>query len=185
MNVPGLLRKTESADFLDNVSALLQRRIAGTLSGTGAREVLRGSWLGHPLHPVLVTVPIGAWSGSLVLDTVLRDHVAARRLIGLGLLSAVPTLTTGWVDWAERDATQRRVGLIHAGANALGIAAFTASFLRRRRGTDAQAVALSVAGFLAVGVGGTLGGHLTYAMGAGVGDVERSPSADTLPASRG
>ncbi len=168
MNLESLFRKAESAGFLDGGSRFLQQRIQGVLGSSGAGPVLRGSWLGHPVHPVLVSLPIGAWVGATVFDLAFRDHVGARRLIGLGLLATPPTLVTGWADWAERDTRQRRVGLIHAEANAIGITAMLASYLRRRHGSDARAVVTSTAGLLAIGIGGALGGHLTYAMGAGV-----------------
>jgi uncharacterized membrane protein len=171
MNLESLFRKAESAGFLDGGSRFLQQRIQGALGSSDAGAVLRGSWLGHPVHPVLVSLPIGAWVGATVFDLAFRDHVGARRLIGLGLLATPPTLVTGWADWAERDTRQRRVGLIHAEANAIGITAMLASYLRRRHGTDARAVVTSTAGLLAIGVGGALGGHLTYAMGAGVDGV--------------
>lgn len=180
MNLESLFRKAESAGFLDGGSRFLQQRIRGVLGSSGAGAVLRGSWLGHPVHPVLVSLPIGAWVGATVFDLAFRDHVGARRLIGLGLLATPPTLVTGWADWAERDTRQRRVGLIHAEANAIGITAMLASYLRRRHGTDARAVVTSTAGLLAIGIGGALGGHLTYAMGAGVDGVREGPGSDAL-----
>ncbi|MFC9556116.1 DUF2231 domain-containing protein [Rhodococcus sp. NPDC056960] len=180
MKLENLFRKAESAGFLDGGSRFLQQRIRGALGSSDAGPLLRGSWLGHPVHPVLVSLPIGAWIGATVFDLALRDHVGARRLIGLGLLATPPTLMTGWADWAERDTRQRRVGLIHAEANAVGVVAMLASYLRRRHGTDARAIATSTAGLLAIGIGGALGGHLTYAMGAGVDGVREGPEPDSL-----
>ncbi|MFZ2178763.1 MAG: DUF2231 domain-containing protein [Rhodococcus sp. (in: high G+C Gram-positive bacteria)] len=185
MNLEPLFGKTEDASFLDGGSSVLQQRIRASLGKSGTGPLLRGSWLGHPLHPVLVTVPIGTWVGATVFDLVLRDHVAARRLIGLGLVATPPTLMTGWADWAERNTRQRRVGQIHAGVNAAGISALAASFVRRRRGTDARAIAASVAGVVAVGLGGALGGHLTYAMGAGVDEAEKGPRGGSVLTSVG
>ena len=203
MNLERLFRKAEAAEFLDGGSRFLQQRIQGALGSSDAGALLRGdagallrgdtgallrgdtgallrgSWLGHPVHPVLVSVPIGAWVGASVFDLAFRDHVGARRLIALGLLATPPTLMTGWADWAERDTRQRRVGLIHAGANAIGVVAMLASYVRRRHGTDGRAVATSTAGLLAIGLGGALGGHLTYAMGAGVDEVREGPRSDS------
>ena len=179
MNIESVFRKAEAARFLDGGSRFLQQRIQGALGSSDAGPLLRGSWLGHPVHPVLVSLPIGAWVGASVFDLAFRDHVGARRLIGLGLLATPPTLMTGWADWAERDTVQRRVGLIHAEANAIGVVAMLASYVRRRHGTDGRAVATSTAGLLAIGIGGALGGHLTYAMGAGVDEVREGPRSDS------
>ena len=52
---------------------------------------------------------------------------AATRLVGLGLVAAAPTALTGWSEWAGADEGTRRVGIIHAGANAVGTLIFLAS----------------------------------------------------------
>ena len=39
---------------------------------------------GHPFHPILVTVPIGAWAGSLVFD------IASHLVADPGFLAPVP-----------------------------------------------------------------------------------------------
>ncbi|CAM2993036.1 DUF2231 domain-containing protein [Prescottella defluvii] len=171
MNLRHLYNKAESASFLDGVSAALQHRLQDGLGRTPVGDRLRGDWLGHPLHPGLVAIPIGAWTSSLIFDTVLRDHRSARRLIGVGLLALPPALASGWADWSERDVRQRRVGLLHAGANAVGITLMLASFRRRRHdpaASDALAMGLSVAALGAVGAGGALGGHLVFGQGAGL-----------------
>ncbi|MGO4203880.1 DUF2231 domain-containing protein [Rhodococcus sp. TAF43] len=171
MNLRHLYNRAESASFLDGLSAGLQHRLQNGLGRTPVGDRLRGDWLGHPVHPVLVAIPIGAWTSSLIFDAVLRDHRSARRLIGVGLVALPPTLATGWADWSERDVRQRRVGLLHAGANAVGITLMLASFRRRRRdpaASDALAVGLSVAALGAVGAGGALGGHLVFGQGAGL-----------------
>lgn len=137
--------------------------------------MLRGEFLGHPLHPALVAVPIGAWSSAAVFDLLFRRPDTARRLLGVGLAATPPTLLTGWSDWSRCTTVQRRVGLIHAMTNAAGIALTAASFRHRRCAPEfsASAVVLSLAGLGLIGVGGTLGGHLAYVLGAGV-----SPDAE-------
>ena len=32
------------------------------------KDVLHGTWLGHPLHPLLTDLPIGTWTSALLLD---------------------------------------------------------------------------------------------------------------------
>src|SRR2546421_12202451 len=60
---------------------------------------------GHPLHPALVAVPIGAWIASLVFDVASRlvgDPgflvQGSRWLIGLGVLGAVAAALVGFLD---------------------------------------------------------------------------------------
>ncbi|RVW00976.1 DUF2231 domain-containing protein [Rhodococcus spongiicola] len=171
MNLRHLYNRAESASFLDGLSATLQHRIQAGLGRTPIGDRLRGGWLGHPVHPGLVAVPIGAWTSSLIFDVCLRDHRGARRLIGVGLLALPPTLATGWADWSERDVRQRRVGLLHVAANGVGITLMLASFRRRRQdpsAKDRMAVALSATALGAVGFGGALGQHLVYGQGAGL-----------------
>jgi len=170
-----LLESTESASWLDRPATVVRALVRPVADGP-AGGVLRGEFLGHPLHPALVAVPIGAWSSAAVFDLVFRKPDAARRLLGIGLVAVPPTAFTGWADWSRGTTVQRRVGLIHALTNAAGIALSAASFRRRRCAPEssASAVALSLAGLGLIGVGGVLGGHLAYALGMGV-----SPRAHT------
>lgn len=168
MNLRHLYNRAESASFLDGFSAALQHRLQAGLGRTPIGDRLRGDWLGHPVHPGLVAIPIGAWTSSLVFDVVLRDPRGARRLIGVGLAAVPPTLATGWADWSERDIRQRRVGLLHAGANAVGIGLMIASFRRHKNAPGGFATGLSALALTAVGVGGALGAHLVYGQGAGL-----------------
>lgn len=177
--VARLLESTESASWLDRPATVVRGLVRPIADGP-AGAVLRGEFLGHPLHPALVAVPIGAWSSAAVFDLVFRRPDAARRLLGVGLAAAAPTLLTGWSDWSRCTTIQRRVGLIHAVTNAAGIALTAASFRRRRcvPESSGRAVALSLAGLGLIGVGGTLGGHLAYALGAGVSPRAQTHDAD-------
>lgn len=161
MTIRELLSAPESVSALDRISNPLQDRILRTL-GRRPAGVLRGSWLGHPVHPMLVTVPLGAWTAAVVLESTLRDHHAARRLIGLGLIGVPPALVTGWADWSVRDDRQRRAGLVHAVGNTVAVAAMLASFRRRKDAPDLRAQALSWFGLAAAGLSGALGGHIAF-----------------------
>ncbi|SEL01025.1 DUF2231 domain-containing protein [Rhodococcus maanshanensis] len=163
MNVRELLGVPESVDALDRISVPLQQRVGGILDNGPAAGLLRGSWLGHPVHPMAVTVPVGAWTAAVVLETVLRDHRAARRLIGLGLAGAPLAVATGWADWAVRDDTDRRAGLVHAVGNTMAASAMLVSFRLRKRGPSVRAEAWSWAGLAAAAASGALGGHIAFA----------------------
>ncbi|GAB2794751.1 DUF2231 domain-containing protein [Amycolatopsis magusensis] len=168
MNPHQLLQRVESWRAADGPAAGLADRIRRTLDRTKSRRALRGAWLGHPLHPLLVTVPIGAWVCSAIFDFGTGDRDAACKLVAFGLAATPPTMLLGLADYAELDQRQRRVGLAHAAANATGAALFAVSYLCRARGAHRAGAAAGLAGLTAIGAGGALGGHLSYAQGAGV-----------------
>jgi uncharacterized membrane protein len=168
-----LVARVESLEALDVLGRAAGRAVR-KLRGDGVRkDLLSGAWLGHPLHPILTDIPIGAWTSSIVLDWTAGEdgRASADRLVLTGLLAAGVTVATGWSDWADaepRSAAVRRSGLVHAAANATATALMTASYLARKRGARRDGRLLSLAGTAALGAGGWLGGHLTYTLGVGV-----------------
>jgi nitrite reductase/ring-hydroxylating ferredoxin subunit len=87
---------------------------------------------------------------------------AADMLVGLGILSAIPTTATGLNDWSETIGEQQRVGAVHASANAVALSLYVASLAARRSGRRGTGKALGLAGLGALMVGGYLGGHLSF-----------------------
>jgi nitrite reductase/ring-hydroxylating ferredoxin subunit/uncharacterized membrane protein len=185
--------------LLDDAVAAVARvraldRVAGPVSDAVARithrpavaTVLAGTWLGHPLHPVLTDLPIGCWTSAVTLDLVApkSGRRAAQFLIGAGVVSAVPTAMTGLTDWADTAGDTQRIGAVHAVLNLTATACFALSWRARRRGHHFRGVVLSgLGGTIATG-GAALGGHLVYRTGTGV-DVnafDAGPS-DWTPAS--
>lgn len=162
-----LARQIEQAPALDEPAGWISSALSGVLSQPGRRNVLSGSWLGHPVHPALIALPIGCWSAATLMDLV-REKKAARKLVGLGLLAAVPTAATGLSDWLDTDGAERRVGLVHMGANTAATVVYAASWRARRRKHHLRGAALGLLGMGLTGVGGWLGGHLSYALGVGV-----------------
>lgn len=179
-----LTGRLEQEAALDPAAAVLEDAVGAVLPAGRLKDVLHGTWLGHPVHPLLVAVPIGLWSGASLLDLTRGDRGAARRLVGAGVLAVLPTAATGLADWSELGAFQRpkRVGLVHAAANAVTTALYAASWLARRRGDQARGRDLALAGLGGLAVGGYLGGHLAYSEGVGVNrnaDVPRAPEVWT------
>jgi hypothetical protein len=133
ISLRGALDKLEMAGGLDAISNRLSHRVRGLLKGRTA-DFLHGVWLGHPLHPVLVQIPIGAWASATVLDVLPGTAAGARMLVGVGTATAVPAAVAGWNDWASLAREQRRVGLIHASSNVLAVGLHAASFGLRLAG---------------------------------------------------
>jgi nitrite reductase/ring-hydroxylating ferredoxin subunit/uncharacterized membrane protein len=141
----------------------------------GFRDALHGVWLGHPLHPLLVQVPIGAWLSAALLDASGNGERHARRLIGTGLLAAVPAALAGSSDWAEQHEQQMRVGVVHAAANTTAITLYLGSLLARSRQQITLGKALGYAGLAAIAAGGMLGGDISYRQAGGANHAEAIP----------
>ncbi|MDQ1443794.1 MAG: hypothetical protein QOI20_258 [Acidimicrobiaceae bacterium] len=171
MLVRDVVRRLESLSVLDAPGKALQNAVNAAIDPTPVKNALNGTWLGHPLHPLLTDIPIGAWGMAVALDWVggKRSRPAADRLLALGILAAVPTAASGAANWADfNDDKPRRIGLVHAAANTVGLTLFTASYVSRKRGKRLRGKAYGLAGMGALTVGGWLGGHLSYDLGVGV-----------------
>jgi nitrite reductase/ring-hydroxylating ferredoxin subunit/uncharacterized membrane protein len=165
------VRIIAAADALDPVAERLGKLARSAFKPKRLKELVSGSWLGHPLHPMLTDVTIGALTSAVLLDWVggRQARPATQRLIGIGLLSAAPTVAAGASDWGDTevgDERVRRVGIVHATTNLVASSLFAASYAARRRGEDGRVLAL--AGGAALSAAGYLGGHLTFAEGVGV-----------------
>ncbi|MFD3663631.1 DUF2231 domain-containing protein [Streptomyces sp. NPDC058659] len=153
--------RVEQLTLADPAVRALQRAV-GALPLSGARDLLRGEPLGHPLHPALVQVPVGCFLSAGVLDVVPGGQPAATTLTAVGLAGAAPAALAGWVDWADLPPQQARVGLAHAVTNVAMIACYVTSLGARLRGHAVKGRMWSFAGLTALAVSGALGGHVAY-----------------------
>jgi nitrite reductase/ring-hydroxylating ferredoxin subunit/uncharacterized membrane protein len=177
------LDRLEELSVLDPVVKPLRSAVNAAIRPQSLQDTLHGTWLGHPLHPVLVQVPIGAFASAAILDVVGGDDAAdAADLLALtGVLSAVPAALSGANDWSSSNPQEQRSGLVHALANSVGLGCWIASLLARRKGARGRGRLLGLAGLAAVGVGGTIGGHLSYRRALGAdsnADIEDTGPAD-------
>lgn len=168
MNLHHVLDSVEEVEALDAPAGATSRIVGRLLDRSGFAGALRGSWLGHPVHPLLITLPIGTWMTSMVFDVVFKDVAAARRLLAVGLAATPPTVLAGWADYSLLDRRQQRVGLVHAVSNGVGASLFLLSYRAYGRERKRAARIYSLLGLTAISVGGALGGHLSYAQGAGM-----------------
>lgn len=137
---------------------------------------------GHPYHPALVTLPIGAWLASLVFDIASRlvddpGFLAqgSRWLIAVGVIGAVVAALVGMLDFATipRGTAAHRTGLIHMALNLSVTAAYVVNFLWRggdliENGVATGPLVLSAVSLAVLGVSGFLGGKLAYRYGVRV-----------------
>jgi nitrite reductase/ring-hydroxylating ferredoxin subunit/uncharacterized membrane protein len=167
-----MLRQTisriEHSTSLDPISDRLQSIVQTVTQPMRLRDLLHGTWLGHPVHPVLVQVPVGAFLSAAVLDALPRQQGAATTLIAVGTVSAAPAIAAGLVDWSSLSRDQRRLGLVHATANAVALGLYAGSLAARFTGRRGLGKMLGYAGLTVAGSGAYLGGHLSYERGAGM-----------------
>ena len=173
-----LAHAVERDERLDPAVAALRPVADALVASPQARSVLLGRQLGHAVHPLLTDAPIGAWMSALVLDLAggAGAEDAARKLVGVGILSAVPTALTGVAEWSHTEQRDARVGVVHAASNGVALALWTASYVARRRGRRRAGIALGLAGGLATGVGGFFGSHLAIARNVGTRDATLAES---------
>jgi nitrite reductase/ring-hydroxylating ferredoxin subunit len=155
---------------LDRVADPVSKAVADVLPPGRVKDALAGTWLGHPTHPVLTDVTLGAWTSAFVLDAVggERTEAAADMLVGLGVLSSLPTALTGVADWVDTWGPTRRVGTVHAIGNLVAAGVYAVSWVARKRGARGLGVALGVLGAGIASGTAYLGGHLVYGKGVGV-----------------
>lgn len=164
------MNRLENEKRLDAVAEKVAEVVGKVAPPGPVKDALSGTWLGHTFHPLMTDIPIGAWTSATALDVVggKESEVAARRLIGLGILASLPTAMSGFSDYADTFGAERRVGITHAAFNVAALALFGASYTARRGGSNLKGKALSLLGMGAVSVGAYLGGHLSLDMGVGV-----------------
>jgi nitrite reductase/ring-hydroxylating ferredoxin subunit/uncharacterized membrane protein len=172
----------ERQEWLEPVETGLQKAVSGAYGSAGVagqkvRNFLHGVWLGHPLHPVLTDLPIGAWSAAAVLDAMeSAGHKDCARgadlAIQVGLAGAAGSAITGLTDWQATDGTARRVGVAHGLINLTSAALYTASLVARSRRNRSAGRTLAFLGFAASMAAAYLGGHLVYSKGIGVNHTD-------------
>jgi nitrite reductase/ring-hydroxylating ferredoxin subunit/uncharacterized membrane protein len=166
-----IVERIEQLEALDAIADPLQRAARAAITQhTRLKDVLSGTWLGHPLHPPLTDVVIGAWTSALALDGfgAAGGEAPADALVALGIAAAVPTALAGISDWAELQGGNRRVGSVHAIGNTTALLLHAASLVERRRGTRGRGIMLSVMGYAVATGSAWLGGHLSFGRGVGV-----------------
>jgi nitrite reductase/ring-hydroxylating ferredoxin subunit/uncharacterized membrane protein len=169
------IAKLEDAAILDPLVNPIRKAVLAVAKPRLLEDVLHGTPFGHPIHPVLVLVPTGAWFSVAALDLLPGNEAAARTLVGLGVLSAAPTAVTGYADWARLQQQQQRVGIVHQVTNIAAVVLYSWSYLDRRGGRLGRAKVLAMLGLGAVTAGGYLGGHLAYRQASGANHTEDVP----------
>ncbi|MEU2347121.1 Rieske 2Fe-2S domain-containing protein [Modestobacter sp. NPDC049651] len=136
------------------------------------RDVLHGTWLGHPLHPVLAMVPVGTWLSAGLLDAIPPARPAATALITTGVIGSVPAAMAGAADWSEQDVGVRRLGALHAVSNVAALGLYVGSLVARAKGRGGLGRVLSYSGLGIASASASIGGHMSYAQSSGASHVQ-------------
>jgi uncharacterized membrane protein len=146
---------------------------------------------GHPIHPMLVTVPIGLWVFSFVADLIgMRSnspetwHVVAYWTMVGGIVGALAAAVPGLIDMLSlKDTGIKKTALTHMGINLTVVALYVANAYLRH--ADPQNLGLpfmlSLVAILMLLVSGWLGGKMVYTAGVGVSSgSEASELGDSM-----
>ncbi len=166
------------AASLAGVSGAIASATGGAFRALGRpgrllQDFLNGSWLGHPLHPVLTDVVVGAATVAVMLD-VLRIvfrvpglELATTWTVALTVLSALGTIVTGLTDFKDTapGSNSRNVAGLHGLINIGGTALFAVALVLRLLDHNNWAALIFVVGYGVVSVGAFIGGHVVFKYG--------------------
>ena len=180
-----IVEAIQSSRSLDAVGRTVAVWFAKVVRPGAVKDLFSGTWLGHPAHPMLTDLPIGAWTSAMTLDVLggKEAQPAADLLIGVGVLSTLPTAVTGLSDLADvTEPEERSVGVAHALGNLTTLTLYGLSWVMRRRGRRGLGNALSLAGAGLATASAYLGGHLVYRQAVGPSRALDGAMRDWTPA---
>ncbi len=154
----------------------------------------RASIGGHPIHPMLVTFPIGLWVTSFALDIWFFFNrnpswlLVSKFMIAAGCLGALAAAVAGIIDWTGlKDPRVVKIANWHARLNIAALVVFAISLYFRMNmfgGGDMIGnkltipFLLSLVGVILVSISGWLGGEMAYRHGVGV-EIQRDTPEKT------
>lgn len=181
---------------LDRVSEAVQGAVSGVARAPAfapLTRVLHGNEvIGHPAHPVVVALPVGAWSLSAWYDVrsaatgELRHEQIADAALRFGVIGALGSALTGLAQYLDTRDAARRETSVHAGLNTVALGLYATSWMLRSRGRRSLARRTAAGAFGVVSFSGWLGGDISFRHGVGVRpqalrDADE-PAATTDPA---
>lgn len=146
-------------------------------------DLLHGTWLGHPLHPVLTDVTIGAWLFGSFLDLMAsmtrsrNIERAADSLITLGVASAVPTAMAGIADYTTVPKKAIATTATHGLLNLAALLIYSLSLINRKTGNRSLGKFFSGLGLGGILFSAWLGGEIVfkYNIGANKTPLPKGP----------
>lgn len=179
MDVNKIIGLAQGPEWVEQTAAAVQPAVIKAFEKSGkpgqaVKNFLHGTWLGHPLHPILTDVPIGAYTVTAAFDAL--ELCGAKQLkagadasLAIGLVGAAGAAVTGMADWTGTSGQNRRLGMMHAVLNVSATLLNVASLaLRKKKSTRGAAIGFSLAAYGITTLAAYLGGHLVYEQQMGV-----------------
>jgi nitrite reductase/ring-hydroxylating ferredoxin subunit/uncharacterized membrane protein len=166
--IPGL------AENGTKIARAIHNAVLGDERARKVADVLHGIWLGHPLHPILTDIPIGAWTIAVLCDLVAAQRGSAEAarmadaLTAIGAVSAVPTAIAGVADYSAIDESATALATAHGLLNSAGLILNLISVRDRATGNRSRGVMLSTAAFGILNISAWMGGEMVYHKRVGV-----------------
>ena len=151
-------------------------------------NLLKGKWLGHPLHPILAHVPMAMWPAALIFDLLSQWQIGGNAIVRLsfyailfGLATALLTAPTGLVDWSgiKKEKPAWKFGLYHMALNLFVTLLFAVNLglrwqtFREASEVDRVPLLLSAVGTLILIGSAYLGGRMVYEYGISVARMSK------------
>jgi len=151
-------------------------------------DFLKGKWLGHPLHPILVHIPMAMWPSALAFDVLSQRQIGGNAMVRLsfyaiafGLAAALLAAPTGLVDWSgiKKEKPAWKIGLYHLSLNLVAVVLFGVNLFLRwptfREATEIDRIPflLSAIGTLILIGSAYLGGRMVYEYGISVARMSK------------
>lgn len=133
------------------------------------KDLLNGTWLGHPVHSAATDLPIGALTVAIVLELV-GQHIAADIALVVAVVSILGSVVTGLADYTDVDGTARMRATVHATVMLISLVLFIVSLLMRDGNSADRSLPtiLVLLGFATISLGAAIGGDLVYLIGTNV-----------------
>jgi len=152
-------------------------------------DLLKGKWLKHPLHPIVVHVPMAMWPSALIFDLLSQWQIGGNAMVRLsfyaiifGLVASLLAVPTGVLDWSgiKKEKPAWKIGLYHMMLNLIAVLLFAINFgLRMQDFREATTVARIPLGLSFIGTGlligsAYLGGRMVYTYGISVARMSKA-----------
>ncbi|BCJ65036.1 DUF2231 domain-containing protein [Polymorphospora rubra] len=152
--------------------------------------------LGHPVHPMLVTLPVGLFVTAVIFDVI--DVAGGPAILGevaywnisVGLIGGILAAGAGAVDLRAipRNTRAKRIGVMHALVNTAMILLFAGVWVVRtaayQRGAGGGLLAIEIVAVAGTGLAAWLGGELVDRLGVGVDREADLNAPNSLSATR-
>jgi uncharacterized membrane protein len=148
--------------------------------------------LGHPIHPMLIVLPLGLFSAAVLFD-VLYLVTGTEEFAGvaywnitLGIVGGLLAALFGAIDWwaIPKDTRAKQIGLWHGLGNGVIVVLFIGSWLLRQPNSAyAPDLLPFLLGLIAVGIAlvtAWLGGELVYRLRVAVDDDANLNASSSL-----